>query len=282
MASTLGFTLTPNVDNYCVMGNPIKHSKSPQIHAMFAAQCRLALHYQAVLVEPEYFTEALSLFQQQGGKGLNVTVPFKVDAWREIKHLSVRAKKAEAVNTIWFDDDGYSHGDNTDGIGLVNDLNANAIRLQDKRVMILGAGGAARGVLASLAGQGLKDLSVVNRTLSKAQELKRLFADEIDIQVCAYDECIDVSPDIIINATSAGLQGQLPPLRAELVAGAICYDMVYASEDTAFVSWAKANGAKLALDGLGMLVEQAAESFYIWTDQRPQTKPVIESLRNHL
>ena len=282
MATTPSFTLAADVDNYCVMGNPIKHSKSPQIHAMFASQCRQDLHYQAVLVEPDSFTKALSLFQQQGGKGLNVTVPFKVDAWNELKHLSARAEKAAAVNTIWFDNEGKGHGDNTDGIGLINDLNANGIRLQDKRVLILGAGGAVRGVLASLAGQDLKDLMVMNRTLSKARELQRLFVDEIEIQVCAYDEHIAVSPDIIINATSAGLQGRLPPVRAELLAGTICYDMVYASEDTAFVSWAKANGAKLALDGLGMLVEQAAESFYIWRNQRPQTKPVIDFLRKQV
>jgi shikimate dehydrogenase len=274
--------LLANTDNYCVMGNPIAHSKSPQIHKAFARQTSQNLHYQAVLVAAGCFGEALTQFQREGGKGLNITVPFKGDAWASVNHRTERAEKAGAVNTIWFDEHGAIYGDTTDGIGLVNDLAANDIPLKGQRVLILGAGGAVRGVLGALLDQNVKSIVLANRTLSRAQELARNYSTDGNIQACAYNDLQAGTADIIINGTSASLENELPPLANSVVAGTCCYDMVYADTDTAFVTWAKDNGANKAIDGLGMLVQQAAESFYIWRGVRPDTMSVIETLRNKL
>lgn len=280
MASSSNFSLRADVDNYCVMGNPVAHSKSPQIHMAFAGQCAQNLHYQAVLVEHNCFGEALADFQRQGGKGLNITLPFKSDAWGTVIHRTERAEKAGAVNTIWFDENGESHGDTTDGTGLVTDLSINGIQLKDKRILVLGAGGAVRGVLGALQEQDVKSIVIANRTSSRAEELAAIFDLNGDIDACAYRDLKSGSADVIINGTSAGLHDDLPPLDPGLVAGTICYDMIYADTETVFVTWAKNFGAIKAIDGFGMLVEQAAESFYIWRGVRPDTRPVIEALKS--
>lgn len=280
MASGLDFSLPAGIDNYCVMGNPVAHSKSPQIHTAFARQCGQHLCYQSVLIPFGCFSEALAKFQQQGGRGLNITVPFKGDAWASVMHRTQRAEVAGAVNTIWFDERGDSYGDTTDGAGLVNDLCENDIQLRDKRILILGAGGAVRGVMGALLEQGVKSVTLANRTMAPAQALATTYAADSKIQACDYSRLQAGSVDIIINGTSASLQGELPPLPQGIAKGTRCYDMVYADTDTVFVTWAKDNGASLAIDGLGMLVQQAAESFYIWRGIRPDPMPVIAALRD--
>ncbi len=277
---TSGFSLIADVDNYCVMGNPIAHSKSPQIHKIFAEQTHQVLHYQAVLVETEFFHNALSEFQRQGGKGLNITVPFKADACSAVKHLSARAEITAAVNTIWFEENGESYGDTTDGIGLVNDLSANDIQLKDKRILILGAGGAVSGVLGSLVEQGVDSITTANRTHARAETLVKRQPVRGLIRACEYRDLEGQSFDLIINGTSASLESELPPIPSSIVENSCCYDMVYADVDTVFIEWARENGASRAMDGLGMLVYQAAESFYIWRGVRPDSTAVIEVLRN--
>lgn len=275
------FHLIPGVDNYCVMGNPIAHSKSPQIHAAFARQTGQQIHYHAILVDQDGFNTALDEFQQQGGKGLNITVPFKGDAWKAADSLTTRAERTCAVNTLWFDESGKRYGDTTDGIGLIRDLTINhKISITRKDVLILGAGGAVRGILDPLFDQNPARIMIANRTISRAEELAAAFSDRGELLAGDYDYLKRQQFDLVINGTSASLQGVVPPLPADVLrAGACCYDLMYANTDTAFVTWAKDHHAAKAFDGTGMLVEQAAESFYIWRDVRPQTKPVIEMLR---
>ncbi|MBI4006340.1 MAG: shikimate dehydrogenase [Gammaproteobacteria bacterium] len=266
------------------MGNPIAHSKSPQIHAAFAAQTGQQLYYQAVLVDEGGFLSALDEFQQQGGKGLNITVPFKEDAWKASRHRTGRADRAHAVNTIWFGDNGRRHGDTTDGTGLVRDLTVNhEIVISGKDVLILGAGGAVRGILDPLFDEQPARVVIANRTLSRAEQLSRTFSDRGDIKACGFDALKGKQFHIIINGTSASLQRVVPPLPDGLLAAsACCYDMMYSTADTVFITWAKSQNAAKVFDGTGMLVEQAAESFYLWRGIRPDTKPVIEMLRVNL
>lgn len=272
-------------DQYWVVGNPIAHSKSPFIHRLFAEQTQQNLRYQAQLIDTEEgeFARVIDQFRADGGLGLNITVPFKQIAWAYATQRSARADKAGAVNTLWFEGDEI-HGDNTDGIGLCNDLfNNHHIQLQGKRILILGAGGAVRGILQPLLETKPKHCVIANRTVSKAQALVELFADQAQLTACNYDALQEQSFDLIINGTSASLQGQLPPLPNGLIApNGWVYDMMYSATDTKFIHWAKSHGATVALDGLGMLVEQAAESFTIWRGIRPQTAPVIEALRAYL
>ncbi len=272
--------LDSSIDNYCVMGNPVSHSKSPQIHAAFAEQTRQKIFYQAILVDEGKFKAALKEFLQQGGKGLNITVPFKHDAWESSDQMSRRAERAAAVNTISFDDAGNIIGDNTDGVGLIGDLTINHdISIKDKDILILGAGGAVRGILDPLFDEQPNKVVIANRTVSRAEELTDIFSDRGDISACGFDELAGSSYDIIINGTSASLQGEVPPLPENLLNdNACCYDMMYSMSDTPFVSWAKAHGTTKAFDGLGMLIEQAAESFFIWRGVRPDTVPVIKML----
>jgi len=267
----------PSVDSYCVMGNPVTHSKSPQIHTAFADQTQQNIFYQAIQVDDRKFKQAISEFQAQGGKGLNITVPFKGEAWEVSENRSSRAERAQAVNTITFDD-GKIIGDNTDGIGLIRDLTINnKISIEDKDVLILGAGGAVRGILDPLFDELAGKIVIANRTVSRAEELADIFSDRGDISACGFDELSGSSFDIVINGTSASLQGAVPPLPENLLNDkACCYDMMYLMNDTPFVSWAKSHGATNMFDGLGMLVEQAAESFYIWRGVRPETGSVIE------
>ncbi|RFA31149.1 shikimate dehydrogenase [Alkalilimnicola ehrlichii] len=267
-------------DRYAVMGNPVAHSKSPQIHQLFAEQTGQALSYEKILVPLGEFQQALEAFRDSGGKGLNITVPFKQDA-REVAHsVSERARAGGAVNTLLFESNGRIFGDNTDGTGLVRDLrNNHAVHLAGKRILILGAGGAVRGVLPALLGELPESITIANRTETKAIELAALFNAKLPVKGCGYD-ALGERFDIVINGTSAGLTGELPPLPHTLLReGASCYDMVYGDIPTVFQQWALEHDAALALDGLGMLVEQAAESFFIWRGISPDTAPVIEVLR---
>lgn len=269
------------VDRYAVMGNPIAHSKSPFIHARFAEQTGQALHYDAILVELGDFDAAVTRFVAAGGRGLNITVPFKQEAWTLAGRRSERAQRAGAVNTLRVETDGILFGDNTDGVGLVRDLAGNhGVTLAGKRLLVLGAGGAVRGVLAPLLAERPAQLTVVNRTAAKAEELARLFADLGTIDGCGFDALGDRQFDLVINGTAASLQGEVPPLPPRALApGTVCYDMMYGAEPTPFLRWATAHGCAVTLDGLGMLVEQAAESFFLWRQVRPQTAPVIATLR---
>lgn len=267
-------------DRYAVFGHPIKHSKSPRIHRMFAEQTGQALDYSAVEVPAEQFETAVAAFFGEGGKGLNCTVPLKELAWRYAEHKTERAQLSKAVNTLALQADGSLLGDNTDGIGLVNDLTVNrGIALAGIRILILGAGGASRGIISPILEQLPQTLVIANRTEDKAVKLAAEFHAKGAISGCGFDALENQQFDLILNATSASLSGQLPPLPAGLLAtGGNCYDLAYGNEPTAFVRWGWENHAANSLDGLGMLVEQAAEAFFIWRGVRPETRPVIELL----
>jgi len=268
-------------DRYAVFGNPVKHSKSPEIHALFAQQCAQAMSYRALRVELGGFAAAARTFFGGGGAGLNVTVPFKRDAFAFADRVSERAARAGAVNTLTRRDDGAIEGDNTDGIGLVRDLVANlGWTVRGARVLLVGAGGAARGVLEPLLLEKPEELLVVNRTGSRAERLAARFAAVGPVVGGAMDLIGNGQFDIVINATSAGLSGEMPELPGPLLRErSCCYDMVYGAEPTPFMRWAAHHAAWAVADGLGMLVEQAAESFYIWRGVRPDTRPVINRLR---
>lgn len=277
------FDFGKKIEDYAVMGNPIAHSKSPSIHTLFAEQTQQSILYTAIHVDIEGFKQAVGNFSAAGGKGLNITVPFKQEAWTLVTERSERAERAGAVNTIKIDD-GQLYGDNTDGVGLVNDLMINnSIELKDKKILLMGAGGAARGVLVPLLKQNPSFLFVANRTPDRAKDLASTFSDLGAIEGGGYEHIPDEKFDVVINATAASLQGDLPPLPDNLLNdNASCYDMMYGAKPTPFMIWATENNAEKVLDGLGMLVEQAAESFYIWRDVRPETKIVIEELRKEL
>ncbi|MCX4192914.1 shikimate dehydrogenase [Methylophaga sp. OBS1] len=269
-------------DKYAVIGNPISHSKSPLIHSEFAKQTEQDLEYTAIEVPQDALESSLSQLRDLLKlKGINITVPFKEQAWQLVENQSNRAKRAGAINTLVFNDDGSMYGDNTDGVGLCRDLtDNNSIELRGKRILLLGAGGAARGVIEPLLNYDPLELFVANRTASKAHALADLFSDLGHIRGGGFE---DIKPpyDVVINATAASLQGEVPPLPDNLLAdNAACYDMMYSDSDTAFIAWAKQHGAAKTIDGLGMLVEQAAEAFQIWRDVRPDTRKVIEWLRS--
>ncbi len=268
---------------YAVFGNPIRHSQSPWIHAAFAEQCDVAMRYRAVRVERDGLNEALASFFESGGCGLNITVPFKEEACRAAQELSDRAATAGAVNTLLMRD-GQLYGDTTDGVGMVRDMIANlGWQIRDKRVLILGAGGAVRGVLEPLLREHPAALHVVNRTPERAIALVEDFAHLGEIEASGYDNLDAGSFDIVINGTSASLNGEMPVLPDSLLnERSCCYDMMYAAEPTPFMRWAAQHAAWAVSDGLGMLVEQAAESFYLWRGIRPQTGPVLAELRNRL
>lgn len=267
-------------DRYAVMGNPIAHSKSPRIHALFAAQTGQDLVYEAILVEPGGFAAAADAFRAAGGRGLNITVPFKQDAWVYADRLTARAERAGAVNTLVFGADDVL-GDNTDGLGLVNDLERNlGCTIAERRVLVLGAGGAVRGVLQPLLAAAPASLTIANRTAATAAELALMFGDLGRVYGGGLDILAGKRFDLVINATAAGLTDEVPPLPDDLLAdGAWCYDMVYGDRPTAFVRWAHAHAAAHAVDGLGMLVEQAAGSFRLWRGVEPATAPVLAALR---
>lgn len=270
-------------DRYAVFGNPIAHSKSPQIHRLFAQQTGQDLTYETILAPLDDFTSVAKDFFQQG-QGANITVPFKEDAYRLADQLTERARLAGAVNTLKRQADGSLLGDNTDGAGLVNDLSNNAgISLTGLNILLLGAGGAVRGVLEPLLAQQPARLVIANRTEEKAAHLASLFADFGLVEVSHF-EALQTPFDLIINGTSASLSGAVPPIPVLCVQAGhtLCYDMMYSKEPTAFNQWALECGAARALDGLGMLVEQAAESFALWRGVRPETQSVLSLLREQV
>lgn len=272
-------------DRYAVFGNPIAHSKSPQIHAAFAAQTQQDLIYDRQLVAADQFIAMAKNFFASGGSGLNITVPFKLEAFELADVVSERAEAAGAVNTLKKMPDGKIYGDNTDGAGLLRDITQNlGWTIKNKRVLLLGAGGAVRGVIAPLLAEQPSRVVIANRTLEKAEALVKDFsagksAQEIKL-LRASSLQIHARPfDIVINGTSASLGGEMPDLDpAILNPNACCYDMMYGTQLTPFLQWAQRHGAQVA-DGLGMLVEQAAESFYLWRGVRPETKALMEWLR---
>lgn len=270
-------------DLYAVFGNPINHSKSPVIHRQFADQTSQDMNYSKQLVDEGQFEAAAKAFFEQGGKGLNITVPFKLDAYRFANKLSPRAERAGAVNTLAILSDGQILGDNTDGIGMVHDMHNLGWQIEGKRVLILGAGGAVRGVLQPLLAENPAEVVIVNRTFTKADELAKSFHDLGNIKALTYEKLAEESFDIVVNGTSASLQGELPPLPNGLLApDASCYDMMYGATPTPFLHWASEQGAARTADGLGMLVGQAAEAFYLWRSQRPEVTSVITQLRRQM
>ncbi|MDR1890379.1 MAG: shikimate dehydrogenase [Zoogloeaceae bacterium] len=268
-------------DTYVVFGNPVAHSRSPRIHAAFALQTGEALRYETRLAPLDGFADAVRRFIDEGGKGANVTVPFKEEAFRLADELSPRARAAGAVNTLSFTA-GRIFGDNTDGAGLVRDIEANlAFPIAGQRVLLLGAGGAARGVLAPLLACHPATLAIANRNADKARALVAL-AEPAQCPVCGtgFAELAGQPFDLVINATSASLSGASLPLPDGLFApGSLAYDMMYAQDETPFLAQARFAGAARRADGLGMLVEQAAESFFVWRQKRPETHALLAELR---
>ncbi|MCP3672028.1 MAG: shikimate dehydrogenase [Gammaproteobacteria bacterium] len=270
------------IDRYAVIGNPIEHSKSPLIHQAFAEQTGEKLEYDRILGRLGSFDQAVGKFLRQGGKGLNITVPFKEDAWRLADERSDRAETAGAVNTLILLPDGRLRGDNTDGVGLVNDLSQNhSCPLSGAEILLLGAGGATRGVLRPLLEANPKRLTIANRTASKASALATECATLGMVTGCGLEQLEGQEFDIIINGTAAGLAGEVPDIPGSILRlGGWIYDMMYSDTPTAFVRWGQNHGAGKALDGVGMLVEQAAESFYLWRGVRPDTSVVIRLLQS--
>jgi len=266
-------------DRYAVIGNPVAHSRSPGIHTAFARATGEEVEYDRLLSPIGSFASIVGHFRRLGGKGLNVTVPFKHEAFRLADSLSPRASTAQAVNTLRFDGD-RAYGDNTDGEGLVRDITRNlGVKLAGKRVLVLGAGGAAQGIIAPLQAQGPASLLVANRDPAKAEALAVRFGGKV--RIASYLLLANGQFEVVVNATSAGLTGALPPIPKGIFSkGALAYDMVYGRGDTPFLERARAEGAGVLADGLGMLVEQAAESFFVWRGVRPDTRAVLAALRD--
>lgn len=267
-------------DRYGVIGHPIAHSKSPLIHRLFAGQTGQDISYEAFDVAPEELATRVRALVAAGIRGLNVTVPHKQAVAGLCTRLSSAARLAGAVNTLVVEPDGTITGDNTDGTGLINDLRDNlGVRLAGTSILVLGAGGATRGIVPALFAAAPREIIVANRTVDRAAQLAREFQSLGAISACGFTDLGSGSWDLVINATSAGLQGEVPPF-PPAVAGAttLCYDLSYATHDTPFVAWARAHGARRVAQGLGMLVEQAAESFRLWRGVRPDTGPVLAQL----
>ncbi len=274
--------MTAKPDQYVVIGNPVAHSKSPAIHAQFAAQTGESIAYERLAAPLDDFAACVQHFMQSGGRGANVTVPFKLEAFALATQLTPRAQAAGAVNTLSFED-GRIVGDNTDGVGLVRDIVHNAgVVLEGQRILLLGAGGAARGVVMPLLAERPQQLVVANRTFARAQELVQSFPAAASVLKAAAFDDLSGQFDVIINATSASLSADLPAVPATLFGPQVfVYDMMYAATPTVFMQWAAQHGARVR-DGLGMLVEQAAESFFVWRGARPDTAPVYAALRAQL
>ena len=269
---------------FCVTGSPVTHSKSPQIHSAFAAQTGRTVTYDRIEVLPGKLASAVAEFQRAGGQGMNVTVPLKEEACALAARKMGRADAAGAANTLWFEEGGAVVADNTDGTGLIQDLTVNqGVELAGQRILLVGAGGAARGVLPALVAARPACIVITNRTESKATAIAARFAAQVTLEVLPWGTETSYPFDIIVNATSLSLRGELPPLPKKAVhADSVCYDMMYGSEAGVFTTWAMQAGAARAFDGLGMLVEQAAEAFEIWHGVRPATAPVIAELRETL
>jgi len=266
-------------DRYALVGHPVEHSRSPLIHTVFARQTGQRLTYEIIDAEPPAFETAVRGFGAAGGKGMNVTVPHKEAAFALCSRSSEAATAAGAVNTISIAD-GVLTGHNTDGIGFIRDLTVNLRQsLAGARIVVLGAGGAARGIIGPLLKENPSELTLANRTKERADELVAKLGGSL-LVARTFAELADLAPaDFLINATSAGLKGEPPPFPVSLVSPqTFCYDLVYGSNDTPFVAWAKTHGAARAVHGWGMLVEQAAESFAIWRGVRPDTKPLLKQI----
>jgi shikimate dehydrogenase len=272
------------MDHYVVAGNPVEHSQSPFIHAEFARQTGQAMHYGRLLCPLDRFADSLHTLAASGAKGCNVTVPFKFDAFRAGQRLTERATLAQAANTLRFDADGW-FADNTDGIGLVNDIERNAgLPLAHKRVLLIGAGGASAGALGPLLAAAPGAVVVANRSVDKARALverHRHVRGSVALSAATLDDC-GTGYDIVINATASSLQGAAIPVAPEVLApGALALDMMYGPAAQAFLAWAKQHGGR-GRDGLGMLVEQAATAFELWRQVRPDTAPVLAALRSRM
>lgn len=265
---------------YALFGHPVSHSWSPFIHGMFARQFDHVVDYKLRDVPPAEFRHALINFFVEGGGGANVTLPHKPAAAEVVNELSARAERARAVNTIIRRSATELYGENTDGVGLVTDLTRNlGVTLSGGRLLILGAGGAVRGVLAPLLEQEPREIRIANRTPERAQRLREEFSDLGEISASGFDAVDDRPWDVIINATAASLAGEVPALPPDAVGlDTVCYDMAYGRGDTAFMRWATERGSTRAYKGWGMLVEQAAESYLLWHGMRPETRPVVDAL----
>jgi len=268
-------------DRYAVVGNPVAHSKSPQIHAAFAHSTGVDMTYERLLAPLDGFVATVEAFRREGGRGLNVTVPFKLEAFALASLHSGRAQLAGAVNTLMLEADGRWYGDNTDGAGLVRDLTDNlGLELRDRSILVLGAGGASRGILGPLLDCLPRTLAVSNRTHAKAEALAAQFAPLGPIEAIASEALQGHRFDVVINSTSVGVASSTHDWPGSVFApGSFAYDLVYADEPTQFVRWAAQHGAARTADGLGMLIEQAAESFHLWRGVRPHTAPVFALLR---
>jgi shikimate dehydrogenase len=280
-ASTISDTAP---DRYAVVGDPIAHSKSPLIHRLFAEQTEQNLVYEAIRIDNEEtsFRAEIARLKAQGFKGINITVPYKLDAFENADQLSARAQVAQAVNTYVFREDGTIYADNTDGEGLVMDIEANGMRpFKDQRVLILGAGGAVQGILQPLLDKHPSLVHIANRTAQRAKVLGERFDTTVPIHASGWDDIPPVPFDIIINGTSASLDGKLPPVSEKVIgAHSLVYDMMYGAQPTVFLNWAQQHQPTCQrMDGLGMLVGQAAQAFYLWRGIYPKTKPVIEEVR---
>lgn len=271
-----------NADLYGLIGHPVEHSRSPLIHRIFAADCGLPVDYVLIDAPPGSFADEVRSFHDRGGRGLNVTLPYKGDAFRFCTRPTRRASQARSVNTLaWEGGDVVGH--NTDGEGLVRDLRYNlGVRLSDRRILLVGAGGAARGSIGPLLDEDPAELVIANRNPEKAGKLAAELGAAGPVRAEPFER-LEQPFDLIINATSASLSGQVPDLPASVVGPlTFCYDMMYGVEPTVFLKWATQNGAAGSADGLGMLVEQAAESFLLWRGVRPETGPVLAEVRNTL
>lgn len=271
-------------DRYAVIGNPIEHSKSPDIHLLFADQTGEVLSYEKIFAEENTFIQVVNEFFSFDGKGLNVTVPFKNEAYDFVDELSEYAQHAKAVNTIYKNGNGKFVGANTDGIGLLRDLKKTLrLQLSDKKILIVGAGGATQGIVEPLVNENPSELLIANRTTSKAEAIEDQFGFIGSINSCALSAIPDREFDLVINATSAGLQGDNVELPNDIIGpNTNCYDLLYSDQDTPFMKWAKSKNAKHVVDGFGMLLEQAAEAFYLWRGKRPDTGMAYHYFRPEL
>ncbi len=271
---------TSVIDRYAVMGYPVAHSRSPVIHRLFAVQTGQNLQYELLEVEPKKLESAIKQFARTGGKGLNITLPHKSEVTRFVDDMSDRASTAGAINTLMFKGKEI-YGDNTDGVGLIRDLTDNLeINLEGANILILGAGGSTRGIMSPLLDENPESIVIANRTMDKAKALAQIYSAQGSVSAVSFKN-IRTPPefDLIINATSAGVKGEAPPYPESAISeNTICYDLSYSMNATPFSSWAKEHGAAKSYMGWGMLVEQAAESFYLWRGVRPDTAAVLKQL----
>jgi len=272
--------VTP-ADRYAVIGHPVRHSLSPFIHGMFAKQTEQNMTYHMIEIAPLNLAESVKKFFLEGGKGLNVTLPHKQAIVSLCNFRTSRVERARAANTLALQENGLVLGDNTDGVGLVADLKKIGFELRNKRILLLGAGGAARGALGPLLEQAPQLIHILNRDAAKAQSLAAEFKDLGELLGDGFDATDGNAYDLIVNATAASLQGRMPDIAASTVGrNTLCYDMTYGKDDTPFTRWAKEHNAAAAELGWGMLVEQAAEAFYLWRGVRPDIAPVLKALKS--